>query len=239
MIVDLRSVREAAQSYVMMSRVENLPQLSILGKLPAEKIYPNPIAVEELKRLEKVSINTSELILRQGIVITSLNIRSLPKHLTDLRNDGRIMASPVIALQETRCDPNYDTKHLELPGYVLHLNSVGPGKGIATYFSSDYKFSEDKTNEQFQITKISSEQLDILNIYRSQGADTHQFLSALVSLLNLYKDTLLVGDFNLPLLSSFSHPVIVQISKLGFNQLVSSATHDKGFEHFKTPKFFI
>ena len=92
MIVDLRSVREAAQSYVMMSRVENLPQLSILGKLPAEKIYPNPIAVEELKRLEKVSINTSELILRQGIVITSLNIRSLPKHLTDLRNDGRIMA---------------------------------------------------------------------------------------------------------------------------------------------------
>ena len=72
-----------------------------------------------------------------------------------------------------------------------------------------------------------------------QGADTHQFLSALVSLLNLYKDTLLVGDFNLPLLSSFSHPVIVQISKLGFNQLVSSATHDKGFEHFKTSKFFI
>ena len=121
----------------------------------------------------------------------------------------------------------------------FHLNSVGPGKGIATYFSSDYKFSEDKTNEQFQITKISSEQLDILNIYRSQGADTHQFLSALVSLLNLYKDTLLVGDFNLPLLSSFSHPVIVQISKLGFNQFVSSATHDKGFDHFKTYQFII
>jgi hypothetical protein len=228
LILDLRSVMEAAQAYVMLSRVQTLSQLFIIEKVPKEKIYPSPSAVEELRRLESVSINRNELNIRKNMTITSLNIRSLPRHITDLSRDYRIVASPIIALQETWCDPYHQSYHLDLTGYSLHLNSVGDGKGIATYFNHEYTFCEDRTNEKLQITKISSEKIDVLNIYRSQGADNNLFLMSLLSLIDPDKTTALVGDFNLPWLSSTSNLVVVEIMRLGFRQLVTSVTHEDG-----------
>ena len=47
---DFRTVFQAAQGYVMLSRVETLKQLFILGHLPDNKFYANHQALEELKR---------------------------------------------------------------------------------------------------------------------------------------------------------------------------------------------
>ena len=47
--VDLRKVRNAAQAYVMLSRGECEDQLSIVEKLPANKIYPDKEAIRELE----------------------------------------------------------------------------------------------------------------------------------------------------------------------------------------------
>ena len=52
--VDLLSVREAAQGYVMLSRVESHPQLFILDVLTVDKIFASPRAMEENERLEEV-----------------------------------------------------------------------------------------------------------------------------------------------------------------------------------------
>ena len=56
-VIDLKSVFEAAQAYVMKSRVQELEQLYILEELPEEKIYANHKALTEIDRLLKVSIN--------------------------------------------------------------------------------------------------------------------------------------------------------------------------------------
>ena len=56
-MIDLRSVFEAAQAYVMASRVQELSQLYILEELPKEKIYPSQTALHEMNRLLSVSIN--------------------------------------------------------------------------------------------------------------------------------------------------------------------------------------
>ena len=56
-VIDLRSVFEAAQAYVMASRVQELSQLYILEELPKEKIYPSQAALEEIKRLLSASVN--------------------------------------------------------------------------------------------------------------------------------------------------------------------------------------
>merc|ERR1711954_499797 len=56
-VVDLRSVFEAAQAYVMASRVQELDQLFILEELPQEKIYANQSALAEMDRLVQVSVN--------------------------------------------------------------------------------------------------------------------------------------------------------------------------------------
>ena len=55
LFIDLKSVKEAAQAYVMMSRVQSLQQLYILNKFPNNKIYPSDIAKTELDRLNKIA----------------------------------------------------------------------------------------------------------------------------------------------------------------------------------------
>ena len=51
--IDLRSVFEGAQAYVMLSRIKELDQLYILEELPENKIYPIQKALEEIRRIEK------------------------------------------------------------------------------------------------------------------------------------------------------------------------------------------
>ena len=55
--VDLKSVFEGAQAYVMLSRMKELDQVYILDELPEDKIYPIRKAQEEIKRLEEDSSN--------------------------------------------------------------------------------------------------------------------------------------------------------------------------------------
>ena len=146
-----------------------MDQLFILDKVPKEKLLPDKNAVEEVHRLDSVSINQSENRTRSRTIITSLNIRSLSCHITDLKNDHKIMASPVIALQESWDDnPDRPHQHLQIPGYILHLTSVPVrSKGLATYYHEDQiNFASECKNERFQMAKFIWQTTAIINIYR-------------------------------------------------------------------------
>ena len=54
LIVNLQRVFEAAQSYVMLSRVESLNQLIIINDVCSEKIYSSKLALMELERLKEL-----------------------------------------------------------------------------------------------------------------------------------------------------------------------------------------
>ena len=57
LIVDLRSVRESAQAYVILSRVQSLQQLYIIDSLCPEKITACSKALAELERMMDIAIN--------------------------------------------------------------------------------------------------------------------------------------------------------------------------------------
>ena len=57
--IDLRTVFEGAQAYVMLRRIKELEQLYILEEVPENKLYPIKKALDEIKRLEEVSINSN------------------------------------------------------------------------------------------------------------------------------------------------------------------------------------
>ena len=78
------------------------------------------------------------------------------------------------------------------------------------------------------MTKVTSQSLDIINIYRSEGAITENFKKDLRMLFNAKKVTYLVGDFNLCFESESSHPVLREIRNLGFEQMVKFPTHMAG-----------
>ena len=56
-VVDLRSVFQPAMAYVMLSRVESIDQLFILEDFDETKVYGNKDAIEELEKMNKISIN--------------------------------------------------------------------------------------------------------------------------------------------------------------------------------------
>ena len=87
LVIDLKSVKEPAQAYVMMSRVQSLQQLFIVNEFPQEKIYPSREATNELKRLHEIASNEEEQERRDRTMILSLNIRSLQKHYKDFQRD--------------------------------------------------------------------------------------------------------------------------------------------------------
>ena len=88
--IDLTSVREPAQGYVMMSRVQALIQLFILNIFLGSKLYPSAAASEELKKLQRLALNKQEEAKKDQVLISVLNVRSLPRHLTNIKEDPKI-----------------------------------------------------------------------------------------------------------------------------------------------------
>merc|ERR1711954_311447 len=91
-VIDLRSVFEAAQAYVMGSRVQELDQLYILEELPPEKIYANQSALAEMDRLVQVSKNNNpnkweNKENRSTTKISFLNCRSLKNKFNNIKSD--------------------------------------------------------------------------------------------------------------------------------------------------------
>jgi exonuclease III len=227
LVVDLRTVREAAQAYVILSRVQALSQLFILESVSADRITASMVAMEELERMERDAINVRP---KQKTSIISCNIRSMRKNFDNLVSATATKRANVMCLQETWLDPLApECNHLlVLTGWKQHNNSVGKGKGIATFYTENYKWVEDITEPLYQFTKLGSEQLDIINVYRSEGAETKNFWRDLFGLICSKKQTLIVGDFNLCYLSASSHQLFQAFHSKGYQQLVKVPTSSKG-----------
>ena len=77
-VADLNSVFQAAQTYTVLSRVESISQVFILDSLPTSKFYADHQALQELERLDLVSINKNppiwEKTFKWSIKVSCFNI---------------------------------------------------------------------------------------------------------------------------------------------------------------------
>ena len=104
---------EAAQGYVMLSRIQALSQLIILVTVSANKLYASDLAKQELDRMTKVALNNKTT----WNSIVSCNIRSLASNFKDLISTPKLKDTDVICLQETWM--NSDTLWMVLRLMVL------------------------------------------------------------------------------------------------------------------------
>ena len=226
LVIDLKSVREHAQAYVILSRVQALSQLYILDSLCPHKITACSKAVTELDRMMKNAIN---LIPFKKDLILSCNIRSFKKNFVDLLHDSCINFAQVICLQETWIEPNNSSLNvLEADGWNQYNVCLGRGKGVTTLFKESFNLKSEVRYECFQMVKISSDKMDVINVYRSSDANNSQFLTELLKLIKASKRTLIIGDFNLCYLNQKSHQVFVALESIEFHQLVEKPTHMEG-----------
>ena len=222
----MKKVREAAQAYVILSRVQTIDQLFLIGDAYTEKIYASTIALDELNRMMEVALNLQHIAVD---TIMSCNIRCLKKNIVSFSKASLVSRAVLICLQETwsqKSDPV-----LSLFGNKFtnqHSNSMGKGKGITTLYDQSYDLEKDVAKPLYQMTKIASKYLDVINVYRSQGANTKNFENDLLELVYLDRHTIILGDFNLCYQKYPNHSIFQMLRDLGFQQQVKFPTHMEG-----------
>ena len=138
--------------------------------------------------------------------------------------------SDIICLTETWLkDDSFPLQDLQIEGFRLHLNSFGEqrAKGLAIYFKEDAFIVESSQKyATIQVSKLSSDAVDVIGVYRSKQC---QIGCENISIqINSRKTTVILGDFNICYNENRSHPLIKMILELGFQQLVTQATHFQG-----------
>ena len=238
-VLHLHGYLHPAMGYVMLSRIQCLDQLIIVKppstkpELQMERIKPWDSAMTELKRLHEVDFTMRPRNFT--LSLASLNVRSLQKHFQDLEAFHSLMLTDVICVQETWLEDGNDGQHYQLS----HLNKSalfangGRGKGIVIYYSDNFQPVCKIERQFYQIAAVQSEQLVVVNIYRSDGAKNEDFLISLIEILrdsDHQKVTLLLGDFNFCERKERSHPIREKIKDLGFKSLLDPpiATHTEG-----------
>ena len=232
-IINVTDAFKCAMIYVMLSRVCSLEQIFILNEFDKSKMYPNLQALEELKRLETISINKNptrwEQLSEDELRVGSLNCRSLKKHHADIITDKDLLLCDIICLEETWLETGDQTEDLDIPGYQLHSNFSGRGKGIAIYYKAKYfKHEFDIREDYMQLSKFSSSTIDIIALYRSQQGTHGNLTKAIETMMQYNNATLVIGDFNYCYTSDLTNVTTKYMKERKFRQLITEPTHIEG-----------
>ena len=160
-------------------------------------------------------------------MILSLNVRSLLKHHVDLLSD-HLKEARIIAIQETWCEPEQENEHFALPGYKMHFESRGRGKGIVTYFKEEFEVTATKNTEFYQMIKVTNNHYHVINVYCSKGANKQQISLDLNALVQGTQFCFIIGDFNENFLQEPKTKFIQNMIAQNFSQLVKTPTHMEG-----------
>merc|ERR1711911_347224 len=104
--MDISSVFEAAQAYVMLSRVQSLDQVYIANDMNAKKIMFAEKALEELTRLQDESESMRrweawDSVKNTSFKIASLNCAGLKSHIDAINGDDKLLKGDCLLFQET------------------------------------------------------------------------------------------------------------------------------------------
>ena len=161
--------------------------------------------------------------------ISFLNARSLVRKFENIRLDVSLQQSDVIVLGETwipeKTNKNED---YELNTYEAHLNNCGRGKGIAVFYKQEFQHMGDFNEENISISKMETEGLDIIAIYRSKEGCVSSLINKLQDIINFTKTTLVIGDMNICNRENPKNKLRTYLEENTFKLIVKQATHIAG-----------
>ena len=135
MVANLSTIFAPGQAYVILSRIQSLSQLH-LTSINEKQIKVDPVAYEEALQMKIRSLNIQKNSWQKensnNVKISSLNIRSLNKHLLDIKADHILQKSDIICLSETHLFPNNNSNH-DLDNFLPYHKKIGKGKGVSIY----------------------------------------------------------------------------------------------------------
>ena len=221
--------------YVMLSRAQTIDQIHIMDGLYRDVAgwRPDPSALEELESSKIKAINTSKETEVDEFKVLCLNVNRLREHFNDVARAVQAASSPAaICLQETWLDEGGDVQRYQLQNMKLILNSQGKGRGLATYFDDKFKVADSINTSSCQITRISSNEIDVINLYRFHNGSVEEFAMMLFKIIDSMeksKKLIVCGDFNIKYSEETSNIFVRKIiDKYHYEQLVKVPTHNGG-----------
>ena len=231
--LDVKSIFEEAQGYVMFSRVQEMNQLYIIDEFDPNKIYPSAKALKELERMNRVAINNNlspwQKEKSDTVKIMTFNCAGIKPHYQDIKCDSKLKKADMINLLETSLLSGDHDEDFPLMDYSQDFINIGMGKGIGTYFDSK-KFVKDQDiqTEKFQANKFRHNDIDLICLYRSQIGNSNTFLQDLTKLIDIRRPTIIMGDFNSCYRENINNRLVQGLLNLGFKQLIHEPTHIQG-----------
>ena len=214
-------------AYVMLGRCEDLNDVFIAGQFKKEGIRVSPVALDESNGLLKKFLerNATESKDREKFLkISFLNVRSAYAHFKDVKNDQSIMDSDFIGLAETHLEQNFE---LSLQGYDQILANAGKGKGTASFFKRHlFSGATKHVATLFSANLVRGACIDVVILYLSQGFKFEEVKALLEDWISVDKETAILGDLNWHY--EGDHKMKDWLLRLGFIQLIKSATHEQG-----------
>ena len=199
-----------------------------MEKLPEDKIKPWADAVEEMERLDNLD---GERKQNFTFKLVSMNTNSLKAHYQDILVDNTLVSANVVCLQETWIKPEDRNNEYFIRGRTCHLNSVRQGAGLATFFTQEFSHLKDITAVTHQITAITSENMTVINIYRSSNANSQNVIRSLDSIIEAEDKSIIVcGDFNFCHRDESHHPIYTYLLNQNFRPSIQppQPTHREG-----------
>ena len=74
------------------------------------------------------------------------------------------------------------------------MNSSGRGTPLAVFYKEEYETISDHNEKNIDITKIQSEDLDVIAIYRRKEGSLSSLIEKIHNINNWSKSTLIIGD---------------------------------------------
>ena len=219
-------------AYVILSRITSIKQLHLKefdDKKIQRKIYCSAVAKKEAQRLRACAINfqTTDWDKESPdyVKISSLNVRSLQQHYTDLQRDEFIMKSDIICVQETWLEEDPVEPITKLMEHYVH----GRSKGIALFTRFNPICIESSQTVTCSIIKATYVEYDVINVYRfSEGNSITQFTEELLPLLDATRTQIILGDMNIDLTKNSQNLFTRHLEQKGFQQMVERPTHMLG-----------
>ena len=225
-----------AQAYVMFSRVEDINQIIIIDSLKEGDIKTSRGALLELENMTKRSLNSNPTSWMskhpQNIKIAHLNIMNLKNNMRYVVEDPTLIKADIICLTETWMETTEDENRLSnIPGFEASFNSAGKGRGTAAFFRCETFTAQEDLNKKLpdaQISMFTSEKVDVILVYRSQGQQEENILTELKNMINTEKTTVVCGDLNICLKKDPDNIIITTMAAWDFEQLNKEASHVAG-----------
>ena len=78
------------------------------------------------------------------------------------------------------------------------------------------------------LTKFTSSELDVINVYRSSNGNSVELLNNMIAMLTIGKPVLITGDFNICMMNHQKNRMSKGLEIKGFRQMIKEATHIRG-----------